>query len=146
MSVNVSKSNINHFRSNASNISEFVSTCGSLTIEYSSQYMYFRVMSSEHLDFSLTAKVVAQSAGRALALLIARCKNAGGLPFLQYLYCTSYNIWGSHYFSCRNSIHHRAMMFFLGTGKYTPDTSIYGEMSRNSFSVEQKKSVCNHWH
>jgi len=118
--------------------------------------MYLGVMLSEHLDLSLTAKVVAQSAGRALRLLIARCKNAGGLPFDVYtkLYNTCVvqvitygaSIWGTKSFSCIHSIHHRAMRFFLDYGKYTPNAAVFGEMSWNPISVEQWKSVCNHWH
>jgi len=116
-----------------------VITCVSSTIEYSSQYMYLGEMLSEHLDFSLTAKVVVQRAGRAVGLLIARCKNAGGLPFDVFtkLYNTcvvpvityGVSIWGTKSFSCINSIFHRAMRFFLGTSKYTPNAAVYGEMS-----------------
>ena len=46
MSVNGGKSNIVHFRPNACTRSEFLITCVSLTIEYSSQYMYLGVILS----------------------------------------------------------------------------------------------------
>jgi hypothetical protein len=36
---------------------------------------------NEYLDFSTTAKMVAQSASRALGLLIVKCKVIGGLRY-----------------------------------------------------------------
>jgi hypothetical protein len=42
---------------------------------------YFISRTSEHLDYKSTAKTVAQSAGRALGLLIVKYKRQGGLPF-----------------------------------------------------------------
>ena len=36
---------------------------------------------TEFLDYDITAKIIAQSASRALGLLIAKYKNMGGMPF-----------------------------------------------------------------
>jgi len=36
---------------------------------------------NEHLDYGITVKSVAQSANRALGLLIAKCKIMRGLPY-----------------------------------------------------------------
>ena len=41
-------------------------------------------MLNEFLDFNVTAKMVAQSASRALGLLIAKYKSAGGMPYDVY--------------------------------------------------------------
>ncbi len=80
------------------------------------------------------AKVVSQSAGRALGLLIAKYKTIGGMPYDVYtkLYDSlirpiiSYGavVWGAKRFSCINAIQNRAMRFFLGTGKYTPTAAV----------------------
>ncbi len=37
-------------------------------------------------------------------------------------------IWGTAEYSTVNAVHHRAIRFFLGLGKYTPNTAINGEI------------------
>ena len=70
--VNDKKSNVVHVRPNSIQRSNYVFTCGSSTIEYSDRYVYLGMTLTEHLDFNITATIVAQSAGRALGLLIAK--------------------------------------------------------------------------
>jgi len=55
--------------------------CGDKQLEIVDKYTYLGLVLNEHLDFSFTAKTVAQSANRALGLLIAKCKIMGGLPY-----------------------------------------------------------------
>jgi len=56
------------------------------------------------------------------------------------------SIWGVRSYSCINAVHHRAMIFFLGTGKYTPNAAVQGDMGWRHSLVEQWKSICNHWY
>ena len=37
-------------------------------------------------------------------------------------------IWGTKSFSCIAAVQNRAMRFFLGTGKYTPNAAVCGDM------------------
>ena len=155
MFVNNSKSNIVHFRPKSVSRSDYMFKCGTSNIEYASRYMYLGIMLDEYLDYNVTSKCVAQSAGRALGLLIAKFKNAGGLPYEVYtkLYnaCVipviSYGaaIWGTKQFSSINAVHNRAMRFFLGTGKYTPNVAVQGEMGWKPINIDQWKAICNHW-
>lgn len=155
MSVNISKSNIVHFRPESVQRSEYVFYCGQSVIEYANSYLYLGITLSEYLDYGITAKVVAQSAGRALGLLIAKFKSCGGLPYDVYtkLYnayvvpVISYGaaVWGMKSFSCINAVHHRAMRFYLGTGKYTPNAAVQGEMGWKPILHEQWKVICSHW-
>lgn len=46
--------------------------------------MHLGILLTKHLDYSITAKVVAQNAGRALGLFIAKLENNGGLPYDVY--------------------------------------------------------------
>ena len=97
------------------------------------------IVLTEHLDYNVSAKCVAQSASRALGLLIVKCKLAGGVPYNVFtkLYdavvwpVVSYGaaVWGFKSFSCINVVHNRAMRYFLGVGKYTPNTALAGEMA-----------------
>ena len=48
------------------------------------RYVYLGLLLTEHLDFEKTVKYVAQSASRALGLLISKRKLVGGLPYNVY--------------------------------------------------------------
>ena len=131
MIINDSKSNIIHFRSPSLEKSCFSFTCGdvNLNLKTVDRYVYLGLLLTEYLDFDLTAKYVAQSASRALGLLISKCKLAGGFPYnvftklydsvvspvINYGAC----IWGFKSCSCINAVQNRAQRFFLGVGKYT---------------------------
>lgn len=81
MLVNPIKSDVVHCSNPSVNLSVFVFKTGSIPISYASQYKYFGMLITEHLDFSVTAKHVAQAANRALGLHIAKGKSFGGLPY-----------------------------------------------------------------
>ena len=59
-------------------------TCGTDTLDIVDKYTYMGIVINEYLDYNVTAKTVAQSAGRALGLLIAKCKIMGGLSYDVY--------------------------------------------------------------
>ena len=93
---------------------------------------------TEFLDYNVTTKIVSQSAGRALGLLISKDKAFGGMPFECYSKCydalvqsiINYGaaIWGSSNFSCISAVQNRACRFFLGLGKYAPNPAVQGDM------------------
>ena len=97
-----------------------------------------RVFLEEHLDYSVTAQAVASAANRALGLLIAKCKSQGGMPFkcftrlyeamVQPIINYGVTVWGTKEFTCINSIQLRASRFYLGTNKFSPNASTYGDM------------------
>ena len=98
---------------------------------------------------------MAQAAGRAFGLLVVKYKAAGGMPY--NVFTKLYNstvlavinygsaIWGTKTFSCIEAIHNRAMRFYLGTGKYTPNAALIGDMGWEPIMVKQYASVANHW-
>ncbi|XP_052256259.1 uncharacterized protein LOC127861632 isoform X1 [Dreissena polymorpha] len=156
MVVNANKSNIVHFRPNSVPRSEFNFKCGVHGLTYVDKYSYLGLLLSEHLDFSISAKSVAQSASRALGLLIARYKSMGGMSFA--VYSKMYNstvwpvisyasaIWGIRTYACINAVENRALRFFMGVGKYTPSAALAGDMGWQPPLVKQYKHVCNLWH
>ena len=54
-------------------------------------------------------------------------------------------IWGTKSYSCINAVQNRALRFFLGTGKYTPNAAICGDMGWQPPLVKQWKCICNTW-
>ena len=64
-------------------------------MDYTHQYKYLGLILNEHLEFNITGKAVAQSARRALGLLIAKSKAYGGVPFgtfTRLYYSTVYSV------------------------------------------------------
>ena len=155
MTINCTKSNIVHFRPLSIAKSNFIFTCGENILLYTDKYVYLGLTLTDHLDYNVTAKIVAQSAGRALGLLIAKYKSLGGMPYNVFTKLfdslvwsvVSYgvSIWGVKSYSCINSIQNRAMRFFLGTGKYTPTAAISGDMGWSPPIVKQWKCISRHW-
>ena len=109
------------------------------------------IVLTEHLDYNVSANCVAQSASRAFGFLIAKCKLARGVPYNVFtkLYdavvwpVVSYGaaVWGFKSFSSINAVHNRAMRYFLGVGKYTPNTELTGEMAWIPPTVRQWKTI-----
>ena len=104
----------------------------------------------------MTAKLVAQSAGRALGLLIAKFKSLGGMPFDVYskLYDSlvwpviAYGaaLWVDRTFACIDVVQSRAMRFYLGVGIYTPTAAVTEDMGLELAIVKQWKCVGNFWY
>jgi hypothetical protein len=155
MTINCEKSKVVHFRHVAITRCNTIFTCGNDIFEIVDRYKYLGLILTEHLDFNITAKHVAQSAGRALGLVIAKCKSIGGVPYAVYtkLYDSivwpviNYGaaVWGDRSFSCVNAVHNKALRFFLGVGKYTPNAALAGEMAWQPPVVRQWKSIFTFW-
>ena len=90
--------------------------------------IYLGLISTEFPDYNVTSKIVSQSTGGALGLLISKDKAFGRMPFECYSKCydtlvqsvINYGaaIWGSSNFSCLSAVQNRACRYFLGFGKY----------------------------
>ena len=65
LKINKDKSKIVHFRRLSVQRSVFNFSCGEMRLDLIQQYKYFGLILHEHLDYSITAKAVAQSASRA---------------------------------------------------------------------------------
>ena len=101
------------------------------------------------------AKAVVRSASRALGLLIVKCKAHRGFQHNIYtkLFDTMVwsvinygsSIWGTRDFSCITAVQNRAMRFYMGVGKYTPNDAIQGDMGWRPPSVKQWTCVFRHW-
>ena len=144
-----------HFRLPSVRRTSFPFTCCSKPVECTDRYKYLGLALNEFLDYSITAKYAAQSASRALGLLISKFKMLGCMPF--HVYSRLYDamvwsvidygspIWGTREYTCINAIQNRAGRFFLGVGKYTPNVRVNGDIGWSSPITRQWKSVLKHW-
>ena len=110
---------------------------------------------NEFLDYQVMAKAVAKSASRALGLLIVKCKAHGG--FQHNIFTKLFDtlvwsvidygsaIWGTREFSCISAVQNRAMRFYMGVGKYTPNDAIAGDMGWKPPYVKQWVNIFRHW-
>ncbi len=151
MHINTAKSNVVHFRPPSIQKTAYTFTCGEDTVAITERYVYLGLTLSEHLDYNIMVKVVAQSASRALGLLIAKYKCLGGMPYdvftKLYESVVSYGaaIWGFRSYSCIAAVQNRAMRTYLGTGRYTPTAAISGDMGWQPCSIAQWKCISRHW-
>ena len=155
MLINPSKSQIVHFRQRSVPCSDFLCTCGTDQLNIVEQYVYLGLTLTEILDYNVTAKLVAQSAGRALGLLIIKFKSLGGMPFDGYskLYDSlvwpvmAYGaaLWGDRTFACIDAVQNRAMRFYLGVGRNTPTAAVAGDMGWEPTVVKQWKCAGSFW-
>ena len=53
------------------------------------------------------------------------------------------SIWGQKSFQCITSVHNRAMIFFLGVGKYTSNLAVSGDIGWLPVFLRQWKEVIN---
>ena len=156
ITINVAKSNIVHFRNPSVTRSNFVFKVNDDSLGYVSQYKYLGLVLTEHLDYAVTAKIVAQSANRALGLLIAKSKAFGGLQCEPYtkLYDTivvpiilyGAAIWATQSYACINAVQHRAARYFLNVGRYTPNAAVNGDIGWTPMVTKCWKSVLTFWY
>ena len=155
MSVNLNKSKVMHFRNKSVQRTAYVFKYDGNEIDIVDQYLYLGLLLTEYLDYELMAKNVSKSANRALGLLIVKSKQFGGFSFETFtkLYDTlvwsviSYGsaIWGFKEYTCINAVQNRAMRFFMGVGKYTPNDAVQGDMGWKPVCVRQWSDIFRHW-
>ena len=93
--------------------SALTSPLGSENLEVVSQYKYLGLVLNEFLDFSITAALLAESAGRALGAIYSKYRHTNGLGYKSYTkmyhsgvtpildYCSG--VWGYSAFDKINS-------------------------------------------
>ena len=128
LSINASESNIVHFRNPSVSCSVFSFNVNDEVISYAKQYKYPSLVLTEHLDYSITAKIVAQSANWALVLLIAKSNALGGFQYAPFtklsksVVCPiiSYGaaIWSTQSYNCINAVQNRAASYFLSESNF----------------------------
>ena len=153
MTINEEKSNFIHFRPNSTKRTESIFICGGKQLHVVDRYKYLGLLMTEHLNYEEIARHVARSASRALSLLITKYKSCGGLTFRTYtkLYenmiigIAGAAVWRTKEYRYINSIQLKAARFFLGIGRYTPNSGVLGDVGWDPVLAKQWQSVLCQW-
>jgi len=138
LSINETKSQVVHFRKKSMPKSFNNFTFGDKLLGTVSNYKYLGIFFNEFLDFSITAKVLADAGGRALGGIINKLKtlrnvhystfsklyNTGVQPILSYAAA----VWCYKNTDKCSTVQHRAIRYFLGVHRFTSNHAIEGDM------------------
>ena len=138
LKVNESKTKVIHFRNVRKSPTDFVFKYGDSDIEKVTQYKYLGVILDEHLKYDRCVQSLADSSGRALGGIISKfkCLRNVGYDTFTKLYTSGVQpvseygagIWGYHKGKAIDIVQNRAMRYFLGVHKFTPNAAITGDM------------------
>ena len=155
LTVNEKKTEIMHFRNPAMRKSEFEFHFGTSKLNYTNCYKYLGFYLDEHMHFIKGTTVLTESANRALGGVIAKTKNLRDIGFSTYskLYqacvCPVIDyvagVWGFKHYAKSESVHNRAMRYFLGVHKFTPTLAIMGDMGWEPNEVRWSVHMVRLW-
>ena len=147
MKVNIAKSNVIHFRPKSKNRTETDFLYNNERLELVSQYKYLGVVFDEFLDYTITAGILANSAGRALGSIYNKFKQNKGLGYTTsrklydscvtpiFDYCTG--VWGYNKLEKIDTIQNKAIRLYLGVHGYAPNKAINADMGWVSCRVRR---------
>ena len=130
-------------------------TCHGSQIDIVSSYRCLGVELTEFLDYTHTATVLYESAGRALGALVAKYHNLNGLGYDSYtkIYQSTVvpvsdyasGVWGGKASVICNKVHFRDIRSYLGVGKFTPVAALMGETAWDTPTVRHKIAKIKLW-
>ena len=155
MRVNVTKTKVVHFRIKSQPCTTTKFTYGNETMDITDNYKYLGLILDEHLDYNVTASVLSGSAGRALGGICSKFKKLKGLGYQTFTkmfhtgvvpimdYCSG--IWGYQKFGKVESLQNRALKFYLGVHKFSPNLAVNGDMGWVNSSTRRKVEMLRYW-
>ena len=138
LNVNLTKSQIVHFRKSRKQLTKFRFIFGDKELQMVKKYKYLGIIFDETLNFTECATTLADSAGRALGSIISKFSSFKNIMFTTFTklyettvwpildYCSSIWSYKKHQFASK--IQNRACRYFLGVHKNAPDLAVQGEM------------------
>ena len=124
-------------------------------VERVKQYKYLGVILHEHVDFGVTAEVLAGAGARALGSILHKYKKMNGLGYYTYskLYqsCVcpvldyASEIWGYKGYDKIDRIQNRAIRAYLGVHSLAPNLSIQGDMGWTESCFRRKVNMGRYW-
>ena len=156
MKLNIDKSKIVHFRPKRKLKTDFIFNFGESEINIVNQYKYLGIILDENLTFENCARILSESAGRALGGIISKkFKILGDTGFntFEKMYNTGVitvnnyaaEIWGYKDFSVSKNSQKRAMRNYLGVHKFAPIAGMVGDFGWMSPRFTRYKCILNYW-
>ena len=139
LEVNLGKTNVLHVRPKSRKQSPFLFCYNNKIIDYCDFYKYLGISINCHVDFQFTANALANSAGRALGIVVTKMIKNGGFGYK--VYSTLVNscvnsiadyggeIWGYQEYDTQLKLMTRAARAFMGTSKSVPINAILAEIN-----------------
>ena len=155
MRVNVKKTKIVHFRIKSQVKSSFSFTFNQEQVECVNRYKYLGIILDENLDFNCTASVLSNSANRALGGICSKFRKLKGLGFNTMTslfqtgvvpildYCSG--IWGYQQYSQIDAVQNRAIRFYLGLHRFSPNLAINGDVGWLGSRIRRKINMLRLW-
>ena len=155
ISINCSKSKIVHYRKQNIEKTNFKFAIDGKPLEIVNRYKYLGIILDEHLDYNVTANVLAESGQRALGAIIAKYKKLHGLGYTSYtkLYnaCVKpildygSGVWGSKQFGKIDTVQNRAIRVYLGVHAFAPNAAITADIGWTSSHIRRKIEMLRLW-
>ena len=124
--------------------------------ELPEQPSYLGCIINENLDFTVTAECLAESAERALGMLINKFFANKHMSFQTFtkLYnsciCSimdyASGVWGNKYYSKSDTVQNKAIRIFLGVHKYASNVAIQGDVAWTTLHIRRKLNMIRLWH
>ena len=154
--INVDKTKVVHFRRQCQPQTNYSFKCGNEQVNIVSSYRYLGCEFNEFLDYTVTAKTLAEASGRAVGSLVNKHKACGGLHhsvFKKYYdacvvpimdYCGA--VWGYKPYAKCDTIQHRALRSFLGLHRFSSNLVIFGDTGWKPPYVRRRVDMIRLWH
>ena len=153
--MNLTKTNILHVRARRKLQSKFMFLFNKRPVPYCTFYKYLGCNINEHLDYSFTSEIQADSAGNALSSIITKMIKNKGFPFSVYsiLYeaCVcSISQYGSEVFGYEQydpsfKLHLRAARAFLGLPKNVTSFGLVSELNWLMPHLQSRLKMIQHF-
>ena len=155
LKLNTDKSKVMHFRPKNIACTHFKFLFGEESVKIVSTYKYLGVYLDEFLIFDHCARVLSESAGRALGGVINKVKTVKDIGFKAYtkLYESAVisvndyaaEIWGYKNFPVCNNVQNRAMRYYLGVHRFAPISGMQGDFGWLTPKFRRYKCLFNYW-
>ena len=155
LKLNIEKSNIIHFRPRRKVRTDFEFHFGIRPLHIVDSYKYLGILLDEHLTYENCAKVLSDSAGRALGGIINKFKTLRDVGFKTFdkMYHTGVisvnnyasEIWGFKDFQCCKNVQNRAMRYYFGVHKFAPISGMQGDLGWLSARLRRFKTILSFW-
>ena len=160
MAINTEKTQIVHFRSTKSPITDYNFYFGGHPLSIVSYYKYLGVIFDEHLTFDMNASTLSKASLRALGGIKNKLKNLKECGYKSF--CTLFNscvtsisdysagIWSMRTFPQIEQIQYQAARYYLGVHRFAPIEGLLGDMGwcsarvrHNVLALKQWNRMCN---